>query len=284
MWLQDPDGWHTFFTLNRKYKQIDALLHVNLRDNVAHSPLKSPFGSIEYSETIQPLILYRFLEFVESRLRAKLVSKIILKNPPQAYRPHHAALLYTFLFNHGYRVADAEVGAVINVTSEKFQNSLHAWEKRRHKQAHAAGLTFKALSVEQLGEIYLFILGCRMKKGYKLSMSLHELKKTVLQFPSNFLVFGVFQAEKLVAASIAVLVYESILYNFFSDHSDEFDQLSPMVVLIEGLYNFGYENNVQLLDLGTSAVDGKPNFGLLDFKMHLGAKPTPKFTFEKNFS
>src|ERR1043166_2609152 len=109
-------------------------------------------------------------------------------------------------------------------------------------------------------------------------MTLPDLKKAAEQFPEKYLLFAVFHSEKMIAASIAIRVKENILYDFYHDHDPQHDQLSPVVFLVAEMYNFCFRNGVRLLDLGTSAVDGLPNFSLLHFKKYLGCKPTPKLT------
>jgi len=79
-------------------------------------------------------------------------------------------------------------------------------------------------------------------------------------------------------------VYDDVLYNFYHDHSGDYDHLSPVVLLNEGLYNFCQRNKIGLLDLGTSNIDDKVNESLLAFKLHLGAQPSRKLTFFKTLS
>jgi hypothetical protein len=282
--LQANEGWHSFCVLNSKHHKISAIIHFHIKDDTARSPLKSPFGSVEFSEQIAPVVLFRFFEFVESRLKARGVQRIIIKDCPSLYRPAHSAILHTFLLNLNYSVLDAEVGAIIPVTELRFDTKLHEWERRKIRQATDAQLVVKELSLDHLGEIYLFILGCKKHKGYSLSMSLVELKQTVHVFEKNFQLFGVFSENKLAAAAIAVRVNEDILYNFYSDHAEEFDSLSPVVFLLGHMYHYCQRNRIDKFDLGTSAIDNKPNFGLLDFKIRLGGVPATKLTFQKNLS
>lgn len=282
--LQSSKGWVSYAALNNKHQKVSAIIHFHIENNIARSPLKSPFGSVEFSEHLSPVVLFRFLEFIESRLKARGVQTIIIKDCPSLYRAAQSALLHTFLLNLKYVVSDAEVGAIIPVTELKFDTKLHEWERRKIRQASDAQLVVKELSLEQLGEIYLFILGCKKRKGYSLSMSLTELKQTVQAFGNHFHLFGAFRNDKLAAASIAVRVNEDVLYNFYSDHAEEFDSLSPVVFLLGHMYHYCQRNRIDKFDLGTSAIGNKPNFGLLDFKMRLGGVPATKFTFQKTLA
>ena len=182
--------------------------------------------------------------------------------------------------NLGYTIISAETGAVRSVNSP-FDSGLDNWEKRKLKQGHNVSFKLKQLDSSRLEEVYFFIESCRSKKGYILSMSLSELEQTNRAFPDRFLLMCVYRKNSIVAASISILVRSNVLYNFYSDHDKSADALSPVVLLMEGLYNYACANKISLFDFGTSAIDGKPNFGLLDFKLRLGADPTSKFTFEK---
>lgn len=278
--IQSPSDWISFYILQKKKKTIHAEVHFHLADSVASSPCRSPFGSIESSANIQPIVLYKFLEFVESALRNRGVVKIIIKNPPQIYNPYLQALLGTFLINQHFHISNAEVSAVFAVDSP-FHELSRDWEKRKRKQAREQDLTIREHTPDQLEELYKFILECRRQKGYLSSMSLSEIQKTVDAFPQRFLLTSVYQQDKMVAASISIQSSQEVLYHFYSDHAPPDDPSNPTIFLIGKLYQYSLDNQIALLDLGTSALAGQPNFGLLNFKLRLGAKPSPKLTFEK---
>jgi CelD/BcsL family acetyltransferase involved in cellulose biosynthesis len=112
-------------------------------------------------------------------------------------------------------------------------------------------------------------------------MTFNDLQRTVEAVPGAFHLFAIDHAKKMAAASITMRTSKHVLYNFYSAHPRAFDQLSPVVSLVSGMYNWSQREKVGWLDLGTSAIEGKPNFSLLDFKFHLGGQPSPKLTFEK---
>jgi hypothetical protein len=280
--LQSKEGWVSFHVLNEKYKKTSASIHFIVVNDVARSPLRGPFGSIEFAETLPANVLFQFIEFVEDQLAKKNVKKIVIKNPPQLIHGNKAAIFYTSLFNLGYGVEDAEVGSVIQVNASPYHTLIDTWEKRRLRQADQGGLTLRELEISALGEVYDFIKKCRDEKGYKLSMSFAQLNEAALKFPSHYYLFGVYENNELAAASVAIRVKKNTLYNFYTAHNEKFDNLSPVVILIEGLYNYAAAKAIVFIDLGTSAIDGRPNFSLLNFKLNLGGEPTPKLTFAKN--
>jgi len=281
--LQSPSGWHSFFVIHAKEKKAVAGIHFYVEGNVAQSPSRAPFGSVDCVDDLPSQVLFEFLRFIDDGIKKTGVHQVTIKHSPAAYAPRREALLQTFLLNLGYRVAHAETGAIIPVAG-KFEDHLDAWEKRKLKQAQAAALHGRPLTPDHVETIFHFILASRKQKGYPLSMTLEAIRRVVERFPERYLLFGVYQDDRLIAASISIRVNDRVLYNFYSAHDSAYDHLSPVVFLVEGLYSYGMAHHLALLDLGTSAVEGKPNFGLLDFKMRLGGLPTPKLTFEKTFS
>lgn len=204
----------------------------------------------------------------------------MLTNPPDAYSPSASALLNTFLFNLGFTVEKAEVGAVLSA-NDSFDQHISKWERRKLRQAEDQDLHFKQSDEGNLKSVFEFILSCREERDYKLSITWDTLSKTADIFKDRFLLFAITYQGELVAASISINVGNGILYNFHSAHPRSYDHLSPVVMLLKGIHHYCIEHNYRLLDLGTSALEGLPNFSLLDFKLGLGAQPTMKLTFKK---
>jgi CelD/BcsL family acetyltransferase involved in cellulose biosynthesis len=115
-------------------------------------------------------------------------------------------------------------------------------------------------------------------------MSADDLKKVMKFFPESFYLHVLSLSNKWVAASISIRVEHNILYTFYYDHDAEYDRLSPVVMLMDGIYSFCQQEGIKLLDLGTSNINGKLSESLLDFKLSLGAEPSRKLTFVKHFS
>jgi len=270
-----------FFIVRQNGKQVIAALQFHVQNKVARSPAKAPFGSVECRNDLNPKLLFRFLQWVELRLKEKGVSEIYIKNPPRAYAPQKLSLVETFLLNQKFVVYEAEAGAVITVIDRPFHEGIRPSEILRRRQAQQAGFRFERLALEECEEVYQFISGCHSEKGYEMSMTREALLKTVRKFPERYFLFAVIKEEKIVAAAVSILVKKHILYNFIVNHEKSYNQWSPPVLLMEGIYEFCRHNGIGLLDLGTSALEGAPKFTLLDFKLRMGGVPTSKLTFYK---
>lgn len=272
----------SFYLLNETRRKAVAGIHFQISGHVARSLFKAPFGSVEYSDDLNPKVLYWFLKKIELQLKGQGVRDIYIRNPPRGHAPAKVSLLETFFFNRQYIVSDAEVGALVEVTDAPFADLIRHSEKLRMQQGRRAGFVFRQHDLSDLQEIYSFIAQCHREKGYQISITAEELQKTATVFPERYLLFGISQEERLLAASISIRISKAILYNFLTNHEKEHNPLSPAIPLMEGTYHYCRDNGIHLLDLGTSALQGKPNFPLLDFKLRIGGSPTSKLSFHKN--
>jgi len=248
--------------------------------HMARSPLRAPFGSFLFSPRILSQTLQEFVQELERILAAGGVSTLMLTEPPSIYRKREG-LLQTILLNQGYRIRLAELSSVIRIDQIEFEDKIDRGEKGRFRQAKKKGLTFRLLKADKLSPIYQFILKCRQQRDQSLSMTFEDLETTANTFRNEFVLSAVYIQEEVVAASISLRVHEQILYNFYLGHLKKYDSLSPVIALIGGLYDYCEKQDIQLLDLGTSSLDGQLNFNLLNFKLRLGAESSIKLSFEK---
>jgi hypothetical protein len=282
--LQAPAGWQSFVLLNNQERTILGLVHCHVEATHAVSPLRSPFGSFIFSKNVSLKLLDEFVRFVESKLNGRGVKTLLLKNAPESYAPGETKLLQQVLKEAGYQVKQEETSAVIEVGSMSYEEILHRSKKTRLNKGYNIGFDFQQLHLSRLEEVYNFLKACREEKGYSLSMSMAELQKVIESFSDRFFLHAVMHRDQLIAASISIRVMAGVLYTFYYDHAKEFDQSSPVVYLCDGLYHFCQEQKVNLLDLGTSNVEGKLVEPLLNFKLSLGGQPSRKLTFVKNLS
>ncbi len=280
--LQAPSGWQSFCLLREDKRKLLAWIHFHVENQVARSPFKAPFGSVEYSKSLVPKDLYEFLQGVGSKLGAQGVKRIVIKNALEIYDPLSSSLLEVLLLNLGYRITQAEIVAAIPVSEIKYDQIIEGWELRKLKQGKRAKLSFHEIPLRRIEEVYEFILACRNERQQSLSMTRPEVVRAVNSIPKAFILFGVNDQKELAAASISIRVSKRIVYNFYSAHPRKMDFMSPVVSLTQGIYGWAQQQGVHWIDLGTSALDGQPNFGLLDFKIRQSGILSGKFSFEKN--
>lgn len=280
--LQRSEGWRWYYAQDEKRRRVVASLYLNLNGDSAVSSVRSPYGSVEGSEGVPPEVLFNFLIFVEDALKKRNIKSVRITCAPGVYMPALHNLLSVYFPNLGYRTTAAALSAYLRPDSE-FVLGISQTEKQALSKGTLGGLHFQLIDIEKLEDVYTFIARCHRGKGYPMSMTFADLQTTVGKFEDRFVLSAAFDQHAMVAASIAIRVSNDVLYNFYMDHDSAYNKVSPVLILLEGLYNYCKGSNIRIMDLGTSALDGKPNFGLLSFKLRLGARVTPKMTVEKFF-
>ncbi len=194
------------------------------------------------------------------------------------------SMVTTTLVSQGYQLVQAEAGCCILVDEKSLTKKMYRDKLNSYKKAQKVGLVFSKIALDKLGEIYDFIAFFRKKLNRTLSMTKAQLEKTAEALPDSFFIVGVYLHSELVGACICVNASKSIVYTFYSAHSDKYDWLSPRVFLLKNLYDLCYKQGASLLDLGTSMINQKPNFSLLDFKLRIGGSLTLKYNFRKKLA
>ncbi|WP_156126319.1 hypothetical protein [Hymenobacter sp. DG25B] len=272
-----------FWLEDQRSQQTVALFPVFGNEKSEHSisPYQAPFGGIQLAESVGAEVLQAFLAVVLGELQTRKMPLLRLKCYPGAYAPAAVPLLAQALTSLGFRAVEAEVNHHL-LLAEAFEARLHPSEQRRLRKCQRAGMQFEQEPPLLLPLAYEFLARCRQEKGQALSLPLERLQELFKQFPRDFFLFSVRDAEgNWAALTVAIRLNEQVLYNFYPASPLAYNAFSPVVLLNAGLHAFGRANGMRLLDLGTSMLPaGSPNFPLLRFKEHLGGVMSQKFTFE----
>jgi len=102
-------------------------------------------------------------------------------------------------------------------------------------------------------------------------------------FPEKFKIFGVFNNQTILASAICIKINSKILYVFYWGDTDGQKFYSPITFLSYEIVNYCRNNDIEILDLGTSTKDSKYNLGLINFKKGIGAKSCKKIKLKKDF-
>jgi hypothetical protein len=283
LYLQRANGWRWFYASDRKHGRVVTSLFVNVTNGMATTAVKGPYGTIECADDTAPEELFQFLRFVDETLASARISSCEIKMSPQAYAPPLHTLTMSFLHVLGFRTTGVDISSCMEI-SQPFADTISKTENQVIQKALQAGLTATRLPVDSLDEVYGFIAHHHDRKAYPLSMTLNALRETVQYFPDRYLLFGTFDRGTLVAAAIGIRISPTVMNLFYIDHDSAYDKLSPAVLTISALHAYCIEHHMPLLDLGTSSLQQGPNFGLLSFKLRMGAYPSIKPTLQKVYS
>ncbi|MFM9838047.1 MAG: hypothetical protein ACKVOQ_07265, partial [Cyclobacteriaceae bacterium] len=250
-----------------------------LKDGIASSPYRAPFGGWELNGRVTIKQADFFIDRLIADLKSKGIRKLEIKNPPMSYQPFAGKLFLQVAKKLDFRIYQ-ETSSIISVDATLFEKKL-VIAKRQKLVKGEVRFSFHQENLTQLKKIYSFIEACREERHQTLSMSFPQIRKTIVSFPHDYFLFSVKEGERLAAAAIIVRVSEKIVYTFYYAHARHYDKVSPVVFLIKNLYSFSRKGKYRMIDLGTSMVHGRINQPLLHFKKSIGGLSVPKYSFEK---
>ena len=271
-YLEDPAAGHTLAQLHLSYDPGTGQ---------ARSPAQAPFGAVQLAPGLGRAAVHQLLDAAEAELRRLGVARLAMRGYPLAYDPAGAATLAEVLRQRGYRVALVEQNYYLDPARD-YEANLHASERRRLHKCRRAGLFIEQEPAYLLPRAYEFIQQCRQERGQTLSLPLERVQALFKAFPREHFLFSVREPDGAWAAlTVAIQVSGQVLYNFYPASPLRCNNLSPVVLLNEGLHAFARASGLAVLDLGTSTLDNGPNTSLLRFKRHLGGVAGLRLIWEK---
>jgi Acetyltransferase (GNAT) domain len=280
---QDEHNWVSFLWEDTTLKKIVALVHFHLENSLARSPFRATFGGIECSTSLNNLQIQLFIEKCATHLWQQKIGVIQLVLPPDSYQPANASNIKAALLATGFSIAYEEHNQQILIENREFADIVHRSKKRKLNKCKKALMRVELLAPSHLPNFYELLRKARQRKGYALTLDLTTLQMLFERFSKHFFLFGVLTTDnQLVAASVAVRTRTDILYYFLPADDANYLTHSPMVLLIEEMYNYCQSHAIGLLDLGTSSFKGKYPWGegLSTFKKQCGATACSKSIFE----
>jgi hypothetical protein len=269
-------GEKKYFALFEKEQPI-ARICFSVENDQAISGYQATFGSVDSEYHLPGRTVKFFLEQVCTALESNGIKDIFIKHWPDCYAlPDSWQAIFDEL---GFSVVNSEIDQYLVVNEQDYYQVVNKNQHSNLNQAREKGYKFACLNINELPIVYDLIQKTLARKGYPLSMTYDDLYRTISLLPDKYLLFGVFDGKKLIAASISVRISKQILYNFY--HADDFiyRSSSPMVMLIKEIYQYCQQNDIRLLDLGISTETGMINQGLFNFKKNLGCSTAKKNTY-----
>ncbi len=219
------------------------------------------------------------LEQVLLYVKAHDIELIEIKCYPEIYAPQQASIVSNILDEAGFSIEYRDVTQVILLNENL---NLYSDRKRMIKGSIEHLFEFKELNLGSLPEAYDLFLKSRHSKGYPVTMSLKDFFDEFSRFPMHYKLFGVLDRDRLIAASVVILINDEIIYYFFSGDDLDYRKQSPTTYLVYNLYQFAKKANFKFIDMGISTDKGILNQGLYNFKKSFGTVDSLKLTFIKN--
>ena len=262
------------------FEHQSAKIYFSEKDKTLVSLDNAPFGSFITGQPVEKMDLLLCLEKVLSWSSSNKIRTVTIRSFPDTYDDHSSKMIKQSLLETSFDILHKDITQVVKVDRETSM-AVNADKKRRLRTAEAKGFQFKALPLRWLEKSYALIVQSRVSKGYPVTMTLEQLERMFTLFPNEYMLFGVFGHNKLIAASVSIKVTDKIVYCFYLGDDLKYRPISPVTTLVNGIYNFCNVNHFTLLDLGLSTDNGKLNEGLYNFKKTFGALDSFKLTFIK---
>jgi len=263
------------------FEESGSKIHFSRIGNLLISLDKSPFGSFVITSGTTKNKLSSLVEKIEDWSRKEGIANLLIRSFPEIYEPEQNALIKETLIGSGFSIKYEDITQVIPVTEGSMHLNTH--KKRRLRQAESLDFSFREIPLNHLEEAYSLIVESRESKGYPVTMTFRDLEAMFKLFPGDYLLFGVFDKNKLIATSVCIKVNDKILYCFYIGDALAFRPNSPITLLINGIYEYCQANYFEMLDLGISTDKGIINKGLYAFKKTFGSFDSYKLTFLKQF-
>lgn len=270
-----------FYGLDRKTNRVICLCSFTIIDGIAYSPYSAPFGSIEFSPDISEDVLIDFFDYVDNALKGMGIRKIVIKHYASFQAPHTVNKIKKSFKLSGFKILETNINHHLIVDSHSFTYGIHPMEKRRLNKCKKAGMIIRNTEWDELMNIYEFIASCRAEKQLEINISREDFLKAFSKFPEQYRVFTGLINGKIAAATVIVKVNKEIIYNYLPAFSKAFNTYSPLVMLMEGVYNYAQKNGYKFIDLGVSSIGGIRQEGLIYFKEMIGGVMSEKITFIK---
>tara|TARA_R110001592_G_scaffold10105_1_gene52691 strand:+ start:105 stop:1040 length:936 start_codon:yes stop_codon:yes gene_type:complete len=255
----------------------------SLEEGTVFSAYRAPFGGFALADDLTSPEITFFIFEVLRKFKEQGVTSIQMKLAPHCYFSN-TLLLKENLVYAGFDLEEQLEYQAIPIIDQAFELGLASMEVRKLKKCKEAGFEFSRLPKHKLADVFDFVKNQRQEKGYEFSMEWSQMKLAQKVNSEAYIPFVVKDGERIIAATIGILASDGVLYNFSPAHHPEYDQMSPAVLLTEGLYDFCRAEELNYLDLGTSYLNGKVNEGLWQFKSHLGGQSFFSYSFRKAVS
>ena len=274
----NDDGLVSFIALEKD--EVKGLIHFRIEEGRAISIPRSTYGGFYLTEGLNSADIVDFIGYSSQRLKDLKVKSLIIALAPSYFS--YSNQMHEILLDYGFTVEYKDITQVLAIKENSFEKLVNRNRKRKLQTAIANAYSFEILKLEDLSQVYDLLLRNRKSRGYPMTMTLDDLRNTFERFPNRYTMFGVFDKEVLIAGSICVKINNSIIYDLYHGELPQYRTNSPVTLLLEGIYNYSINENLDLLDLGISTDKGLLNKGLYNFKVSCGAKDHFKRTYQIN--
>ena len=162
------------------------------------------------------------------------------------------------------------------IISQAFAETLPADQRRVLRRTQEAGVRTQEVGVEALMYVHQILARNRAARGFHLSITYAALVDAYVALPGAYRAYlATGPSGEPIGAAVVVQVTPTVWYTYLLGHLPGVEG-SPVLVLLEKIWEDAQSAGIHTLDLGTASLHGELNEGVAAFKRSLGAIATSK--------
>ncbi|MCQ2129990.1 MAG: hypothetical protein MJY94_01195 [Bacteroidales bacterium] len=200
---------------------------------------------------------------------------------PSLYNTMDNAKSFGALMRAGATIISVEYNHYFDLSRfDNYDRCIDSKAKNKLHKAIALGLRFQKLSsnkIEDIERVYRIIQINHSEKGRPLRMSLQNVLDTIKIIPADFFIVTSNDGVDIAAAQVFCTSLSTVQVVYWGDNP-KYSSLKSMNFLSYKIFEYYRSTDYKIVDVGISTEDGKPNYGLCEFKENIGCLSTSRFT------
>ena len=262
------------------FQTKETILAITLGERNAKllSPFSAPFGGFSFlRDDISISIIQEALELLQGYGRSCNCKDISLTLPPLFYAPNFLTkLVFCCYLASSSQITDINYHLNLSLIGNLGRFNRNYWRNIKKGESNNLFIT-KCVTSEELELCYSIIEENRVTQGYSLKMGLHQFLNTSKIIDIDFFLLGN-QTESFASAICYWVSPHIIQIVYWGDYTFKRGQ-GAMHQISTQLQDYYKNLGVEIIDVGPSTVNGKPNVGLCDFKEGIGCDISLKLSF-----
>ena len=253
---------------------------------IKNGELKAPFSATYgiFSEITENNRIEYYHDAVKKLVeysQNKNLKTIYIGTPALSYAPSIITKFHNALINNGFTIESYDVNFEYYTKNfdENYLSNIQRNARKNYNTALRNELKFE--KTDNIEQVYGIIKINREYRGFPLHMSFNDVINTSKIIPSDYFLVTDKQNKGLASALIHHLKDNTVRVVYWGNTPDS-EELRPVNFLSYNIFKYYKENGISLIDIGTSTVEGMPNWGLCDFKESIGCNCSPKINWRKD--
>ena len=242
---------------------------------------RATFGSVEIHGRVRYDAVSEFIRQVLEFYGVNSCRSILIRHYATIYDPYHAPLIAAAFSHNGFKISSIDINHHLGISETPFEALIHPMERRQLNKCLKAGYLCRPGKPGEHQRIYHHIVEFRQQRKIPVTFPFEDFSKSLDRFPEHYIPFQVLTKEnELLAAAILIKTAPDISYYFFPADNPLRMGFSPMILLMQTVYEFSKANGARFIDLGVSSKNDRPQTGLIHYKENLGGIPSTRLNFQ----